>query len=184
MLHECAAARRPSLISSKTRPFDRSAARFGTACCKRRAIEPIQRTCEFPRPRAADRIPDRLSVPASDDQAIFAQQRQMLGYSRVANAQEFREFAHRALLLDQLADDDQAMTVRHRLRRPLASSAAAAIRETSTFILAYMRMFEYMVNTPWTGLASPGVQQEIIMNRYRAVLTLAGSMVLVRPALA
>ena len=43
-------------------------------------------------------------------------------------------------------------------------------------------MYEYIVNT--YGLDSPAVQQEIIMNIDRAVLTLAGSMVLFSLALA
>ncbi len=45
-------------------------------------------------------------------------------------------------------------------------------------------MFEYIVNTLETGFAGPAVQQEIIMNIDRAVLTLAGSMVLFSLALA
>jgi hypothetical protein len=55
--------------------------------------------------RASDRIVDRLRFPPGGDNTILAQEREVLGHSRVAQGKEFCQFADRAFALYQLTDN-------------------------------------------------------------------------------
>lgn len=60
---------------------------------------------------AFDTVPDGLRIPASGYQTVPAQKRQMLGYRRIANAEEFGKLTDRLLTVDQPAQDQQPVSV-------------------------------------------------------------------------
>src|SRR5690606_3683734 len=82
----------------------------------RRAIGAVQHLHHRARRPALDAVPDRLAVAAAGDDALAAQQRQMLRDRRIADAEELGELADGFLALDQLAQDQQPVLVGPRLR--------------------------------------------------------------------
>src|SRR6516162_8186846 len=82
-----------------------------------RAIDTVERLEKRARRSAADGVPDGLPVPTSGDQTIPAENGEMLGHGRVADAKKLGELADRPLLLDELAEDQQPMRVGERFEQ-------------------------------------------------------------------
>jgi hypothetical protein len=55
--------------------------------------------------RASDRIVDRLRFAPGGDNAILAQEREVLGHSRVAQGEEFCQFSDRTFAFYELTDN-------------------------------------------------------------------------------
>lgn len=62
-------------------------------------------------------VPDGLAVTAPGNQPVFSEKGQMLGYRRVSNSQKFGKLTNRLFSFHQLAQDQQPVTVRHRLEK-------------------------------------------------------------------
>lgn len=82
-------------------------------------------------------IPDGLSVAAAGNDAVAAQQSQVLGHGRIANTKKFRELTNRFLSVDQAAQDQETVLVRQRLHQlaRLIDSGAHLIWVNSNFII-------------------------------------------------
>src|SRR5664279_4985130 len=82
-----------------------------------RAIDAIQRGQNFTRRLARNRIIDRLGIAPRRNQTILPKQSKMLRHRGIAQAEERREIANRALAVDQLADDQQPVAVAQCLQK-------------------------------------------------------------------
>ena len=77
---------------------------------------PVENFDDGARGWTADRIINRLAFAARADDPVFAQQRQMLGHCRVADAERPGQLAHRALAVDQLTNEQQTVPIGERLQ--------------------------------------------------------------------
>ena len=65
----------------------------------------------------------------------------MLGYRRIADAEEGGEFADRAFAVDQLADDHQPVTVGQRLEQ-IARAVGGGLHVLD-YLFSYLRIYDY-----------------------------------------
>ena len=90
----------------------------------------------------------------------------MLGHGGIANAEEGGEFADRALAVDQLTDDHQAVTVRQRLEQ-IARAVGSGLHGLDHLFsyLRYIRLFEYMSSTragERSRISRPSSQEDVM----------------------
>ncbi len=82
----------------------------------------------------------------------------MLGHRGIPQAQEFGELPDRTLPIDQLTDDQEPVPVGQRLQQFARLVGGRSMISLFTFILAYIRNYEYIVKRLHDGRGEPATQ--------------------------